>query len=161
MEQSVLNQSLEEAFCDKKTVAKHVIVRSLICGLFFFGIFICAENTAKDYGSTAYYIRSGAICAVMALYCFGPLRHLKDHLVYYSNGIRFNKRELVFTPATKLSWINRHTYVFGNQLILGYTTENKGVKGILDLFRAEFNVTYLKDAKGKYIKAYMNTQEGR
>ena len=161
MEQSVLNQSLEEAFCNKKTVAKHVIVRSLICGIFLFVIFLSAGKTAKDYGSTAYYIRSGVICAVLALYSFGPLRHLRDHLVYYSNGIRLNKKELIFTPATKFTWINRHTYVFGNQLILSYTTENKGVKAILDAFLAEFNVTYLKDAKAKYIKAYMNTQEGR
>ncbi len=160
MEQSVLSHILEETFCDKKKVAKHVIVRSLICGAFFCLILFSVGKTVRDYGSVAYYIRTTSIGIVLALYSFGPLHHLKDHLVYYSNGIRYNKRELVFTPTTKISWINRQTYVFGTQLILGYTTENKGVKGILDLFRAEFNVTYIKEAKGKYIRAYMNTQEG-
>lgn len=159
MERSVLNHILEETFCDKKTVAKHVIVRGLICGAFLCVILFSAEKTVKDYGSMAYYIRAASICTVMALYSFGPLRHLKDHLVYYSNGIRYNKRELVFTPATKITWANRQTYVFGAQLILEYTTENKGIKGLWDLMFAEFNVTYLKDAKGKYIRAYMNTQE--
>lgn len=159
VEQSVLNQILEEVFCDKKTIAKHVIVRSLICGAFLCLILFTAGKTARDYGSVAYYIRTISICAVLALYSFGPLRHLKDHLVYYNNGIRYNKRELVFTPATKITWINRQTYVFGTQLVLGYTTENKGVKGFLDLFRAEFNVTYVKDAKAKYIRAYMNAKE--
>lgn len=159
MEQTVLKQVLEEAFCDKKTIAKHVIVRSLICGAFLCLILLSTKTTTKDYGSMAYYIRTISICAVLALYSFGPLRHLKDHLVYYNNGIRYNKRELVFTPATKITWINRQTYVFGTQLVLGYTTENKGVKGFLDLFRAEFNVTYVKDAKAKYIRAYMNAKE--
>lgn len=159
MEQTVLKQVLEEAFCDKKTIAKHVIVRGLICCAFLCLISFTAEKTAKDYGSVAYYIRTISICVVLAIYSFGPLRHLKDHLVYYSNGIRYNKRELVFTPATKITWVNHQTYVFGTQLVLRYTTDNKGMKGFLDLFRAEFNVTYVKDAKAKYIRAYMNAKE--
>ena len=159
MEQTVLKQVLEENFCDKKTIAKHVIVRGLICCAFLCLILFTAEKTAKDYGSVAYYIRTISICVVLAIYSFGPLRHLKDHLVYYSNGIRYNKRELVFTPATKITWVNHQTYVFGTQLVLRYTTENKGMKGFLDLFRAEFNVTYIKDAKSKYLRAYMNAKE--
>ena len=96
------------------------------------------------------------ICILAVLYGFAPLLHFRDKLVLYSHGMCFNNRILKFTKNTSISWELRWTTIFGNHLLLGFTTETTGFRGFIDsLFFSRFDVTYLNKPKEVYIMTYM------
>lgn len=152
-----LGEKLEEVSCSYKEIFKHTICRSLVAGFAVFIMSFGAKAAGVFLLTKKDLILFIIICILAALYGLTPLLHFKDKLMFYSHGMRFNNRMVKFTKNTSISWELRWTTIFGNHLLLGFTTDTTGLKGLLDdLFFSTFDVTYLNKPKEKYIKTYMN-----
>ena len=139
-----------------KEIFKHVICRSLVAGFMVFIMSFGAKMAGAFLLTEKDRILFIILCSLAALYGLAPLLHFRDKLIFYSQGMCFNNRVLKFTKNTSISWELRWTTIFGNHLILGFTTETTGFKGFIDsLFFSNFDVTYLKKPKETYIMTYM------
>ncbi len=93
---------------------------------------------------------NGAIFGILIilsviLWIFFPLFHLNDYIIFYENGIEFNKQKWSFDELGEINFLNVKTNTsFFTRKYLETDVKN-------------FNITYLKDTKKYFNKAYLKT----
>ncbi len=116
-----------------------IVIVAFLIRLFF--LIFCAVTFLFDTIT----IVDIAVVLVATVVTLLPLRHLKDEVCFYQNGLSYNKREWTYEEITNLQFVrSRDTYQ-----IITRTKMQTNIK--------VFDVTYLKDVQAAYQKAYQKT----
>ncbi len=80
-----------------------------------------------------------------AVWVFFPLIHCKDHVVFYENGILMGRKIWLLEELGEISFMDSTS----NRSFFARTYMCTDIKN--------FNITYIKDAKKNFNRAYLNT----
>ncbi len=83
-----------------------------------------------------------AVCFIFFIVIALPLRHLRDKVEYYSNGISYHQKSYSLAEIGSVTWMTHKSSVgFFEDLFM-------------DTDAGRFDFTYVKDAKKQYNRAY-------
>ena len=131
--QENLGQKLSEATADKARIYRYMAVRAAI-----FAPFILSGIIGKNPVLTAIFI------ALAAIPVFRPLRHLGDSVVFYERGFCYMGKPWLYAQLPPIQW---QTF---------QASPSSPPTFFMVAGTKQFPLTYVKDPKGAYERAYSN-----
>lgn len=132
-----LGDKLAEAGPNIGKILLNCAIRAAIIGLVLMAGF--AENGFSVFWAFMFFIS-------LIIIAF-PLRHLRDKVEYYSNGISYHQKNYFLAEIGSVEWMTFKSSGFFEDLFM-------------DTDAGRFVFTYVKDAKKQYNKAYRNQMNG-
>ncbi|MDE6203664.1 MAG: hypothetical protein K2O16_10160 [Lachnospiraceae bacterium] len=137
-----MGQKLAQAHADKGKILFHTAIRLTLAG-----IIVLAGIRGNPPGKPVSFA-AGLLAAVIALialiWVLFPLIHLRDCLEFYETGIVIGKQSWTREKLGEISFMD----VKNNYSLFGQTYMCTEVR--------RFNVTYIKEAKKNFNRAYFN-----
>lgn len=83
------------------------------------------------------------IVALVLIWVFFPLIHLKDYMIFFNTGIEINKRKYNLGDLGEIIFLEHKSGIFSKYYM---RTDIK-----------DFNITYMKDVRKTFNRAYLHT----
>lgn len=143
-EEKIIGRKLTEAHADIGKIALRVSLRVLLAG-----VVILAGVRGNPPQGMPDSLWAGFLVILIALgaavWLFFPLIHCKDYVLFYENGIVAGGRRWTLDELGEISFMD----VRSNYSVFTRTYMCTSVR--------KFNMTYIKDGKKNFNRAYLNT----
>lgn len=145
---TALGKKLTEACVSKSRIVIRILIRFAICLFFSLALAGAAKGSRMAGGNAGPQTVLGTVLltATAILFILFPLRHRKDYIQFFEQGICYNGKAWTFDQLAPIHWSYTEIPVLGDRITL--VTRQKALK-----------VTYLKDVMKQYNLAYMKQPE--
>lgn len=140
-------RKLTEAHADKKIILITIIIRFCVVLFFVFAIsgYIKSTEGFEAFFDTQVVIRCTAVGAVLLCFCFVPLTHRRDFIIFYENAVCYKGKTYMLDALLPISWSYSLPVPF-----LFWRNEMQTKQKV-------FNIAYIKDVQKAFNRAYMKT----
>lgn len=143
-EEKILGRKLAEAHANIGKIILRTSIRILLAGIIILaGVRGNPPQGKPDNFLAGFLVLLIVLCA--AAWVFFPLIHLKDHVLFFENGIVAGGRKWTLDELGEISFADMKS----NYSVFTRTYMCTAVR--------KFDMTYIKDGKKNFNRAYMNT----